>query len=314
MYRGRVVAPLPPLNALRVFEAAARHMSFSKASAELSVTPTAVSHQIKHLEAYLGTTLFRREPRRLTLTADGTAWALELREVFSRLAEANRKLRAPKAPERPVVSVSVVPSLGARWLAPRLGRFLALHGDVDVRISPTAHLVDFAVDSVDLAIRYGKGRYPGLVVEKLADDEFVVVCAPHLRAKARTPAALARHALLCDDEPDIWPTWFAARGERGTSGACTVMLTDSAMVVTAAVEGQGIAMARRSLAVDDLAAGRLTRLFPHVQTPTGRAYYLVGPRETLRRPEVTAFRDWLREERVSLSTVGPQCSKATRES
>jgi LysR family glycine cleavage system transcriptional activator len=295
-----MAAPLPPLNALRVFEAAARHMSFSKASEELSVTPTAVSHQIKHLEAHLGTALFRREPRRLTLTADGVAWAIELREVFSRLAEANRRLRAPKARERPMVSVSVIPSLGARWLAPRLGRFLAQHGDIDVRISPTAHLVDFAAEAVDLAIRYGTGRYPGLVVEKLADDEFIVVCAPRLGAKVRTAAALARHVLLCDDEPDIWPTWLASQGQRGTIGARTVMLTDSAMVVTAAVEGQGIAMVRRSLAVDDLAAGRLTLLFPRVRTPTGRAYYMVAPRETLRRAEVVAFRDWLRGERGSL--------------
>jgi LysR family glycine cleavage system transcriptional activator len=282
-------------------------MSFSKASEELAVTPTAVSHQVRHLEAYLGTTLFRREPRRLTLTADGVAWALELREVFSRLADANVRLRATKKPERPLVSVSVLPSLGARWLAPRLGRFLARHGDVDVRISPTSHLVDFAVESVDLAVRYGKGRYPGLVVEKLADDEFIVVCAPHLGggAKVRAPSDLARHVLLCDDEPDVWATWLRERGARGTSGARTVMLTDSAMVVTAAVEGQGIAMVRHSLAVDDLAAGRLTLLFPKVRTATGRAYYIVAPKETLLRPEVTAFRDWLREERASLLGVKP---------
>lgn len=293
-------APIPPLNALRAFEAAARHMSFLKASEELSVTPTAVSHQIKHLEAHLGATLFRREPRPLTLTADGAAWAAELRDVFSRLADANRRLRSQRAPERPVVSVSVLPSLGARWLAPRLGRFLAKHGDLDLRISPTAHLVDFALESVDLAIRYGKGRYPGLVVEKLADDEFVVVCAPRLRTKVRAASDLARHALLCDDEPDVWPAWLAARGEPAARRTRTVMLTDSSMVVTAAVEGQGIAMARRSLAIDDLIAGRLTQLFPEARTPTGRAYYMVAPREALLRPEVRAFRDWVREERASL--------------
>ena len=299
-----MVAPLPPLNALRAFEAAARHMSFSKASEELGVTPTAVSHQIKHLEAHLGTALFRREPRRLTLTADGAAWASELSEVFRRLADANRLLRRTRAPERPRVSVSVLPSLGARWLAPRLGRFLSQHRDVDVLISPTSHLVDFAVEPVDLAIRYGKGRYPGLVVEKLADDDFVVVCAPRLGAKVRRVPDLAGQVLLCDDEPDVWVTWFAARGERGASGAGTVTLTDSAMVVTAAVEGQGVAMARRSLAVEDLAAGRLTLLFPRTRTPTGRAYYMVAPRENLERPAVAAFRDWLREERESLVLKG----------
>src|ERR1700722_11942753 len=259
-----MVPPIPPLNALRAFEAAARHMSFSKASDELCVTPTAVSHQIKHLEAYLGARLFRREPRSLALTFDRTAWALEMREVFSRLADANARLRSCKAAGRPVVSVSVIPSLCASWLAPRLGRFLARHGNVDVRISPTAHLVDFAVEPFDLALRYGKGRYPGLVVEKLADDEFIVVCAPRLRAKVRSARDLARHVLLCDDKPDVWPAWLAARGERGAVGARTVMLTDSAMVVTAAVEGQGVALVRRSLAVDDLAAGTLTRLFPKV--------------------------------------------------
>jgi len=303
-----MVPPLPPLNALRVFEAAARHMSFSKASEELSVTPTAVSHQIRHLEAHLGTALFRREPRRLTLTADGAAWASELRDVFGRLADANRRLRFRKTSERPVVSVSVLPSLGARWLAPRLGGFLARHGDVDVRISPTEHLVDFGSEPVDLAIRYGKGRYPGLVVEKLADDEFIVVASPRVGAKVRAAADLVRHVLLCDDEPDVWATWLQGRGVPAAR-ARTVVLTDSAMVVTAAVEGQGVAMARRSLAIDDLAAGRLARMFPRVSVPTGRAYYVVAPRENLQRPGVAAFRDWLREERASLVRAGAAGSR-----
>src|SRR5262249_21284577 len=157
----------------RSFEAAARHLSFTRAAAELSVTQTAISHQVKLLEAHLGTLLFRRLPRRIVLTADGLAWARELKEVFARLEDANRRLRAGS--DRPVCSVSVIPSLAARWLVPRLGRFLQRHPECDLRISPTEHPVDFAVEAVDVGIRYGSGHYPGLEVHKLADDALVVV-------------------------------------------------------------------------------------------------------------------------------------------
>jgi LysR family glycine cleavage system transcriptional activator len=298
--------PLPPLTALRSFEAAARHLSFTRAAGELCVTQTAISHQVKLLEAHLGTPLFRRLPRRITLTADGQAWARELGDVFSRLQDANRRLRSRARPDRPVVSVSVIPSFAARWLVPRLGRFLARHAGVDVRISPTEHLVDFAVETVDVGIRYGAGRYPGVVVEKLADDALVVVCAPSLRARRKLtePADLRGQMLLHDDARDAWPRWLELQGVRGVDGGRGTILTDSSMLVEAAVRGQGIALARRSLVVDDLQAGRLIFPFPRLRAlPTGLAYYLAAPRENLARPAVAAFCAWLRHEASGLARV-----------
>jgi LysR family glycine cleavage system transcriptional activator len=296
--------PLPPLTALRSFEAAARHLSFTRAAGELCVTQTAISHQVKRLEAHLGTPLFRRLPRRIALTSDGQLWARELGEIFSRLQDANRRLRAGARPDRPVVSVSVIPSLAARWLVPRLGRFLERHAGLDVRISPTEHLVDFTVEAVDVGIRYGAGRYPGLVVEKLADDALVAVCAPALRARRKLtePGDLRRHPLLHDDARDAWPRWLALHGVRGVDAERGTVLTDSSMLIEAAVRGQGIALARRSLAAEDLLAGRLVLAFPRLRPlATGLAYYLAAPRENLARPAVAAFCDWLRHEAAELA-------------
>lgn len=295
--------PLPPLNALRTFEAAARHLSFTRAADELCVTQAAVSHQVKLLESHLGVALFTRLTRRIALTHAGHAWATVLSEIFAALNDANRRLRAPARVERPVVSVSVVPSLGARWLVPRLGRFLEKHPGVDVRISPTEHLVDFAVEAADVGIRYGGGHYPGLFTEKLADDALVVVCAPALLA--RRPLSrlvdLRAHVLLHDDARDAWPRWLRARGVSGVDAERGPVLTDSSMLVEAATRAQGVALARWSLVIDDLAAGRLVAPFRRVRPmPTGLAYYVACPRDRLARPEVTAFVEWLRGEAAAL--------------
>jgi LysR family transcriptional regulator, glycine cleavage system transcriptional activator len=292
-------APLPPLNALRAFEAVARRMSFTRAAEELCVTQTAVSHQVGKLEAFLGVPLFRRRPNNLALTQHGQAWARELGDVFARLADANRRLRTRAGSDRPVVSVSAIPSFCARWLVPRLGRFLAQHAEVDVRISSTEHLVDFSVEPIDVGVRYGHGKYPGLVVDKLADDALIVVCAPSLLARRRlaAPEDLRRQVLLHDDEPEAWRRWLSLHGAPSVDPERGTVLTDSSMLVEAAVRGQGVALARRSLALDDLAAGRLALPFPRLAPmPTGRAYYLVSTRENLARPPVAAFRKWLRRE------------------
>jgi LysR family transcriptional regulator, glycine cleavage system transcriptional activator len=290
---------LPSLNALLAFDAAARHESFTRAGAELGVTQTAVSHQIKALESELGVPLFRRSPKRLSLTPEGLAWAAEVRVIFQRLRDANTRLRLRARADRPVVSVTTIPSFGARWLVPRLGRFMARNPDVDVRISASEHLVDFGVEPFDLGIRYGKGSYPGLVAEKLAEDSWVVVCAPSLpgRARLRAPADLKRATLLSDDHPDVWPTWFAATSHRQPALEAQSQYTDSSMLVEAALRGQGVALARWSLACDELETGRLELVFPEQPpVPCGLAYYLVGPRESFLRAQVVAFRDWLRHE------------------
>ena len=306
--------PLPPLNALRVFEAAARHGSFTRAARELCVTQTAVSHQVRLLETHLGAALFARSPGKIELTHDGRAWAAALGDVFARLHAANRSLRAATARARPLVSVSVLPSFASRWLVPRLGRFFARQPDVDVRVSPSEQLVDFSRDGIDVGIRYGLGRYPGLVVDKLCDDAWVVVCAPTVleRARLRTAADLARVPLLRDDEPDVWASWLARRGVRGVDPTRGPELSDSSMVVEAAVRGQGVALARLALCADELATGRLVRPFPRLKPePTGRAYYLAIPAASLQRPEVAAFRDWVRAEIRSLDGAVPPATRAT---
>jgi LysR family glycine cleavage system transcriptional activator len=300
-------AALPSLNALLAFETAARHLSFTRAALELGVTQTAVSHQVRALEQDLGTALFKRSPQRISLTADGQAWATELGVVFSRLHEANERLRKPRGLTRPAVSVSIIPSFGSRWLVPRLGRFLLLHAEIDLRISASERLVDFAVEQVDIGIRYGWGGYSGLVSTKLADDALVVVAAPALASKHRVwkLSDLASETLLHDDYPDAWALWFKARGRVLPGNARQSQLTDSSMLVEAAVRAHGVALARWSLCADELALGRLQLLFPKVSPlATGLAYYLVSARENLRRKPVAAFRDWVLSEAQSLKGAG----------
>ena len=294
---------LPSLNALRAFEAVARHMSFTRAARELAVTQTAVSHQVKLLEQELGVTLFRRSPRQIVLTGAGRAWAAELGEIFARLEALNKRLRQRVEAARPAVSVSVIPSFGSRWLVPRLGRFLEQHPEIDIRISASEKLVDFASEPIDIGIRYGGGRYPGLTVEKLAEDFWIVVCAPSLLAHRnfRAPRDLEQQVLLYDDDRGAWLRWLRWCGVRKLRSARYTQLTDSSMLVEAAVRGQGVALARRSLAADELAAGRLSKPFPEVEPlATGLAYYLACPPENLRRPEVAAFRAFLHQETAVL--------------
>jgi LysR family glycine cleavage system transcriptional activator len=297
--------PLPPLSALRAFEAAARLESVTKAAAELCVTQTAVSHQVRALEETLGVQLFIRRPRRLELTAEGRAWANMLGDVFGRLYAGHRALRAVPLPTRPSVAVSVLPSFAARWLVPRLGRFLLAQPDVDVRLSPSAELVDLNSTEMDIGIRYGRGKYAGLKVRKLCDDAWVAVCAPSLRGLARlkTPADLARFTLLHDDN-DGWRAWLGARAVKGVDSERGPVFTDSSMVVEAALQGQGVGLVRLSLAADELEQGRLIKLFPRIALlPTDMSYYLVrraGPE----RPEVAAFSAWVEREIASLRRLG----------
>jgi LysR family glycine cleavage system transcriptional activator len=300
-----VVRPpsLPSLNALQAFEAAARHESFTRAAQELGVTQTAISHQVKALEGELGAPLFRRSPRRLTLTPLGQAWAAELLVVFQRLRDANGRLRTRVLAERPVVAVTTIPSFGARWLVPRLGRFMNQNPEIDVRISASERLVDFGVEPFDLGIRYGQGDYPGLNRERLADDSWVVVVAPELarRLALKTPSDLRRATLLWDDHVELWREWFQAVGAREPKGYASAQINDSSMLVEAVVRGQGVGLARWSLACDELKTGSLTRAFPELPlVPTGRSYYLVRPRENLGRRPVSAFCDWVRKEAQSL--------------
>lgn len=298
--------PLPPLAALRAFEAAARLSSFTRAAQELCVTQTAISHQVRLLESTLGETLFVRRPRQIALTATGRAWAGALGDVFARLYAANRSLRVVKPVARPAVSVTVLPSFGARWLVPRLGRFLEQHPHVDLRLSPSAELVDLEGSDLDVGIRYGRGKYPGLKVEKLYSDAWVAVCAPSLkdRTRLRTAADLKHFTLLHDDN-EGWRDWLRARRVTDVDAAHGPRLTDSSMVVEAALQGQGVGLVRTSLAADELASGRLVLPFPRVAPlATGRSYFLVWSPRKVQRPEVVAFCAWLRSEVSALEASG----------
>ena len=289
---------LPPLNALRAFEAAARHLNFSRAADELSVTPGAVSQQIQNLEDYIGASLFKRTPRGLLLT-DGAQTALPaLREAFDRLAEAASLLTAAVDGRR--LTLTAPPSFAAKWLVPRLGRFEQAHPQVDVWLSADMDLVDFAGGDIDLAVRYGAGAYPGLETQRLMQETVIPVTSPETAAAnpLNAPSDLARHVLLHDGSPDAdescpdWQMWLAARGIKGVDGSRGPRFNQSSLVIEAAMAGRCVALAKRALAQDDLDAGRLVAPMA-ISTNVDFAYYVVHPKAKARLPQVKAFVAWL---------------------
>lgn len=294
---------LPPLNSLRAFEAAGRHLSFSRAADELHVTPAAVSHQVKHLEDWLGVPLFRRLPRGLLLTDAGQICLPQIGESFDGLAAAVGKARSLK--DDTVLTVSVMPSLAARKLLPALPRFQSLHPDIDLHLLTTTRSVDLARDGIDLAIRYGRGDWPGLHAELLRTEVLFPVCSPALLEGAHplgTPDDLRHHTLLHDlfwknnfvgAFPD-WATWLKTVGIDDIDPGHGLALTPSDMVFQAAIAGQGVALGRSVLVEDDLAAGRLVQPFgPTIALDW--SYYLVSSRTAGDRPKVAALRQWVRE-------------------
>jgi LysR family glycine cleavage system transcriptional activator len=284
---------LPPLAALRAFEAAARHLSFTRAAAELHVTQTAISHQIRALEDLLGVKLFRRLPRGLLLTAEAQHYLPPIREAFDRIAAATEQLAAVSASG--TLTVSVLPSFAAKWLVPRLGRFRAAHPDIDLRISTSSELVDFAREDVDVGIRMGRGSYPGLRIDRLFGEALMPVCAPALlehNHPLRQPEDLRHHVLLHEDDYTGWQLWLEIARVESVDARRGPIFTDGAIVVQAAAEGQGVALARSALAAGDLAAGRLVQPFD-VSIPHDLAYYLVCPDATADRSKIRRFREWL---------------------
>lgn len=283
---------LPPLNALPSFEAAARHLSFSKAADELHVTHGAVSRAVRNLEDHLGLRLMIRTSRSVRLTPVGASFAAEIRNVLEHLGAATS---AATGQTSRIVSVSTIDSFAARWLMPRLFRFRLAHGDIDVRVATSERLADFVSDGIDIAIRCGAGKYPGLSAELLMKEDHFPVCSPKLlkgRHPLRTPADLAHHPLLHDVFTVDWAIWLRNAGidiidaHRGP----TFLSSDHA--IQAAVRGEGVVLGRSALVADDLAAGRLVRPF-ELSLPAGFAYYVVYPPRALERPGVKSFRDWL---------------------
>ena len=290
----------PPLSALRAFEAAARHMSFSKAADELHVTPAAVSHQIHALEEDLGVRLFNRMNRSIELTASARVLLPGLTEAFAGIQSSVRRLRAHN--DTGTLTVTASPSFAAKWLVLRLHRFQEQHPEVDVRISATDAIVDLAKGDFDIAIRYGAGRYSGLEVELLLKNEVVPACSPQLLANGpplRTPADLPAHALIHDQAVErdplvpTWSMWLKAAGVTNVPAITGLSFNNMHLALDAAISGHGVVLAQSTIAAADLAAGRLVRLFS-LALPDQFAFYIVTAPGALERLKVRAFRDWLR--------------------
>ncbi len=290
---------LPPLNALRAFEAAARHLSITKAADELNVTPAAVSHQVKALEGFLGLALFRRINRALMLTDAGQTILPGLRDGFDHLAQAIGKLAARR--DSDALTVTTSPSFAAKWLVPRLDRFRAAHPRIELRIDATDRIVDLTRGEADIGLRYGVGHYPGLRAERLFTNETFPVCSPKLckgPPPLRTPADLDRHTLLHIDwdvrnqTAPNWRMWLLAAGVGHIDSERGPRFNQESMAFQAAIEGHGVALVRLVLAADDLAAGRLTRPF-ELGLPTDFTYFAVTPEAAATQPNIAAFFDWI---------------------
>jgi len=282
------------MQALRAFEAAARMRSLTRAAESLHLTHGAISHQIKSLEADFGVRLVERSGRGIRLTDEGERFATRVRAVLSDLGDAVREMAERANPRQ--LRVSVMPSFAARWLLPRIGRFFAAHPDIDLDVSASNALADFRRDDIDVAIRHGSGDWPGLVSEYVLDDVYFPVCSSRLadgRLPAR-PADLSRYTLL-RSEGEFWKPWFEAAGLNWPEPSRGPMFNDSSHTLQAAIEGQGIALARSSLIGNDVHNGVLIRLFDIV-VPGASKYFLVYPPRLADSPKLAPFRKWLFDE------------------
>ncbi|MBI3514943.1 MAG: transcriptional regulator GcvA [Proteobacteria bacterium] len=283
---------LPPLNAVKAFEAAARSESFTRAAEELSVTQGAVSQQVKALEAMLGVTLFHRERQRLAITEAGRDYLDVIRDALDRIAVGTERLVQRQTSG--VLTVSASPDFAAKWLVHRLGRFAEAHADIDLRVSATMHQVDFAREEVDLAVRHGDGNWAGLDVVRLCAERLFAVCSPKLvagRGRIAKAADLLKFPLLRLDDWKTWARWFEAAGVSAPAVPGPV-LNRASMLIDAAIDGQGVALARTALAASDLISGRLIRPID-VSLRMANTYWIVCPKATAALPKIARFRDWL---------------------
>ncbi len=288
---------IPPLRSLKAFEASARYMSFTKAAEELFVTQAAISHQIKALEELLGTSLFERHNRSLSLTRDGKIYLHQVRDVLEKLEQASRTLIQRHRSN--AITISVLPSLATKWLVKRLWKFQQQHPDIDIRVSAYDWPVDFKTEEVDIAIRYGKGSWPGLFSECLLQEEVFPVCSPELVEQFRPTSLkrmLATSKLLHDDySSEDWEMWLKAAGfehintDRGTRFSHTMMMLE------AAENSQGVALGRTPLVIDDIKRGLLVAPF-ETRINSELAYYFVCPEGNENLPKVQLLRRWLKDE------------------
>src|SRR5512141_3181267 len=300
---------LPPLNALRAFDAAARHLSFKKAAREMHVTAGAVSHQVKLLEDHLGVTLFRRLTRALELTAEAQAMLHKVREGLESLAEAVALLRARD--ELQALTVMAPPNFSARWLVPRLSRFTNAHPSLELHLASRISTIDGREsgsivppaegDNAPIVmVRFGTGQYPGMVVDELFSALYVPICSPRLlkgKRALKTPADLKHHTLLHDDTVmegvrPTWADWLEKAGVDGVDATRGTHFSNASLAAEAAIEGMGVMLGLRPLFTSDVEAGRLAIPF-EVAAETPYSFYLVTPEGARHNAAVGAFRDWI---------------------
>ncbi len=294
--------PLPPLNPLRTFAVAAKHLSFTRAAEELFVTAAAVSHQIKTLEESLGVELFHRQANTLMLTEAGQAYLPSIEQAFRQLAEATRQLHSRGNPK--TLKVNVPPTFVVKWLIPRMQRFLKEHPEIDLKVSTSAKPVDFSRDDYHVDIRYGRGVYPGMHSELCLPVEVFPVCSPAMlqgEHPLREPADLKYHTLLHDSStyddgsnPD-WAAWLRRAKVMDVDPTRGPSFWPSHLVINAAIDGLGVALAKRAWVEADLAAGRLVRPFD-ISLPVEFSYFLVYPETRAADPLIGAFTGWIRSE------------------
>ena len=306
---------LPSLNALKAFEAAARHESFTRAAEELSVTQGAVSHQVKALELELGIRLFDRERQGLAITRAGRSYLEVVRDALDRIALGTERIQHQS--RSGALTVSTSPDFAAKWLVNRLGRFAETHSDIDLRISATLHHVDFAREDVDLAVRHGDGNWVGLDVVRLCSEQLFAVCSPKLRQRMREPSDVLKFPLLHLDDRQDWSQWLEAAGVADAELSHGPVLNRASMVIDAAIDGQGVALARTTLAAWDLINGRLERPFA-AALRLSKSYWIVCPKATSMLPKITTFRDWLLSEAADdlrrLQTLAPGVGRVLQNS
>jgi LysR family glycine cleavage system transcriptional activator len=302
---------LPPLNLFRAFEAAARHSSFTLAAEELLVTQSAVSQQIRQLEEFLDVRLFRRLPRGLELTREGTALCATVSEALNMMARACSKLVDPAAPA--VLCVNAAPALASTWLAPHLKSFMELNPNIKVTLLASSDPVAFNRQDIDVAIRWGSGAWENMHAEKIVDEALIPVCSPSLFKDPRQTIShdeLAGHTLLqVLNQPD-WTAWLEKSGLIRKPFRDTLYFSDANLMLAAAVQGQGICFTTLLLAHGDLVSGRLVRL-SDIEVETEEGYYFLCSSDMVHKSKIAAFREWLMTEAAHTVAEGRRLTHLT---
>lgn len=287
---------LPPLTSLRAFEAAGRHLSFTKAAEELTVTQAAISHQVKALEEHLDAALFLRLPRQLELTKAGKILLPVVRDAFNRIDESVAKLNKDVASS--ALTVKLAPSFAAKWLSPRLDDFRRKNPHIDLSLTHSNEPADFKRQQIDIAITYGKGDWRGVVSERILNIDFFPVCSPqfmHGEHPLTDGNNLQHYTLLHDTDHAAWSDWLALAGIDNVDPQRGTVVDDTNVLMQAAIDGQGIALGSTHFVADRLASGRLVRPFD-TTLHSDYDYYVVCPKKHLKRSEVAVFKAWLVEQ------------------